>query len=67
MCALQVLVQSHLVLDTDHRAPIGDDPPFIDYDPQAASAYPVPQSSRLAVNLTVITTDAAVALVNCSP
>ncbi|BDA41274.1 probable endoglucanase E1 [Coccomyxa sp. Obi] len=52
-----VLVQGHLLLPSDVTSDniIGDDPPGINPDPHAATAYPVPTSHAFAVNMTVVT------------
>ena len=56
-CTVQVLVQGHLLLPSDVTTDniIGDDPPGINADRQAATAYPVPTSHAFAVNMTVVT------------
>lgn len=56
-CTMQVLVQGHLLLPSDVTSDniIGDDPPGINADRQAATAYPVPTSHAFAVNMTVVT------------
>ena len=62
---MQVLVQSHLLLDSDLTTDsvIGDNPPAVNGDQGTFSAYPVPQNVRSAVNMTIVTTDKAAAKV----
>lgn len=56
-CYVQVLVQGHLLLPSDVTSDniIGDNPPGINPDRNAATAYPVPTSHGFAVNMTVVT------------